>query len=81
MFRAAPTLKFTFLSAAALVLAFVCATAAADCTPMVEIALCRNSSAALLSDNSAMPSPASTRRFCAVRLSTGVQSISPSPWV
>src|SRR5260370_1418761 len=40
-----------------------------------------HSSAALLSDNSAMPRPASTRRFRAVRLSTGVQSISPSPWV
>jgi hypothetical protein len=48
---------------------------------MVEIAPYFNSSAALLSDSKAMPRPASTSRFCAVRLSTGVQSTSPNPWV
>ena len=39
-----------------------------------------SSSAALLCDSSAMPKPASTRRFCAVRLSTGVHATSPNPW-
>jgi hypothetical protein len=44
-------------------------------TRIVEIAAAFSSSAAWLCDSSAMPSPAWTRRFCAVRLSTGVHSI------
>ena len=40
-----------------------------------------SSSAALLCDSSAMPKPASTRRFWAVRLSTGVHVDVPNPWV